>query len=214
MSYINIHTHFKPKLEKEFALRNGYMFALQVDRLNYGVSNGIHPWFTNREFDVLKLKDILLQNKAIAVGECGLDRLKGAALNVQQRIFDKHLDLAHDLKLPVIIHSVRTYDEVWNMVKSAKVPMVLHGFLGSEQQWERFNENNTIFYSLGIREMKRLKYLDKINLDRVLLETDNKGYSIRDVYEEFAKRRGLQIGELEGIIFGNTAKLGINAKLL
>lgn len=214
MSYINIHTHFKPKFEDEFALRNGYMFALQDDSLVYKVSNGLHPWFSQGAFDASKLKEILLQNKAIAVGECGLDRLRGADLNVQQDIFTKHLDVAHDLKLPVIVHSVRTYDEVWNLVKGTEVPIILHGFSASEQQWEKFNESENVYYSLGIREINRLKYLDRMNLNRILLETDNQLYSIKDVYEEFAKRRGVEVVELQDIVKVNVSKIGIDIKLL
>lgn len=214
MSYINIHTHFKPRFSNEFALRNGYMFALQVDRLGYEVSNGLHPWFTNEPFNVLELKRILDQNSSMAIGECGIDRLKGAELKVQQKIFDQHLNLAHECKLPVIVHCVRAYDEVWNMVKDSEVPIILHGFSGSEKQWERFSEREKIFFSLGIREMKRLKFLEKLNVEQVLLETDSEYYTIKDVYEEYAKFKSCQVSEIKACINTNISKLGMDVKLL
>ena len=48
-SYINIHTHHKPGAN-ELVVRNAYLKlnAIQIVRLQYMVSVGLHPWHINK----------------------------------------------------------------------------------------------------------------------------------------------------------------------
>ena len=50
--------------------------------------------------------------KVVAVGETGLDTVRGFATPAQQRrLFDAHLGLADELKLPVVVHNREADDE-------------------------------------------------------------------------------------------------------
>lgn len=209
MSYINIHSHFKPRMLNEFVIRNAYLFEMQVDNCNYRLSNGLHPWFTNVSFDTLKLKSILQNNNSAAIGECGLDRLKGANLATQIQVFEKHLKLGLELNLPIIVHCVRAYDELYSCLKSYPNPVVLHAYSASEKQFERFLSEENIFYSLGIREMKRLKYVTDIPLEKLFLETDTQNYLIADVYEEMCQLKSISIEKLKENLRANAHKISI-----
>ena len=76
---------------------------------------GIHPWFVkeHREEDLQALEDQLAERpeRCVGLGECGLDRLHGT-LDEQQPWFERQVAIAARQELPLIIHSVKTHDEV------------------------------------------------------------------------------------------------------
>ena len=59
-----------------------------------------------------ELRELLRHPKVVAVGETGLDTVRGLATAAQQRrLFDAHLGLADELKLPVVVHNREADDE-------------------------------------------------------------------------------------------------------
>ncbi len=71
---------------------------------------GIHP-HEAKDGDVALLREALAHPKAVAVGETGLDYFRDyAPRDAQRRIFDAQLELAAELRKPVIIHT-RAADE-------------------------------------------------------------------------------------------------------
>jgi TatD DNase family protein len=77
---------------------------------NVVVALGIHPHEAG-EGDVAALREALAHPKAVAVGETGLDYYRDyAPREAQRRIFDAQLELAAELRKPVIIHT-RAADE-------------------------------------------------------------------------------------------------------
>ena len=72
-------------------------------------SIGIHPLFTpdsldDIEKDVSFLYSLANNYKVVAIGEIGLDTHKDNSL-VQEAYFIRQIEIANELKLPVIIHS-------------------------------------------------------------------------------------------------------------
>ena len=67
---------------------------------------GLHPYWAeqHKKSDIKKLEQFINSNSCIGIGECGLDyRPDQADKNKQQYFFEAQLDIAEQIKLPVII---------------------------------------------------------------------------------------------------------------
>lgn len=108
----------------------------RTDRL-YSV--GLHPWDTATCQGACA--DAAMQHIAraarignvVAIGECGLDTLRGAPMKEQERIFRMHIALSEELRKPLIIHSVRSLQPLIRLrrLSGAKQRWIVHGFRGS-----------------------------------------------------------------------------------
>ena len=58
------------------------------------------------------LSEKLNATGCIALGEIGLDKLKGPSMEVQLAVFKEQIALSEKLELPVIIHCVRAWNEL------------------------------------------------------------------------------------------------------
>lgn len=100
-------------------------------------SAGIHPWWTEGDRDRLwsGLEHWLRHPQVVAVGECGLDKLRGAAMEIQKQQFERQLERAEQLSLPVTIHCVKAFDQLLAIRKqlSPSVQWTVHGFRGKPE---------------------------------------------------------------------------------
>lgn len=99
-------------------------------------SAGIHPWWTADEARcsllLRRLPQLLGHPQVVRVGECGLDRLRGAALERQAEVFAAQVALAEEFGLPLTLHVVRAFDLLLQLRKRLRptTPWVVHGFRG------------------------------------------------------------------------------------
>jgi TatD DNase family protein len=151
---INIGTNLKSsKKAIEIAKNHPNVFAsiglhpLNVDSeflKNKGYSGEIES-FLEKDFDYDSYKS-LMDEKVVAIGEIGLDywyRPKGTAKKElfkqeQKRIFERQLDLAEELNLPVIIHCRSAFGDLYEIVSKRKIKGVLHCFTGTKEDAEKF----------------------------------------------------------------------------
>ena len=98
-------------------------------------SVGIHPWRVSEatESDLALLEQLAAHPQVIALGETGLDRLRGGELERQTNFFKRHIALSEAVKKPLIIHNVRCTAELLAQRKKTSVtqPWILHGFRGN-----------------------------------------------------------------------------------
>ena len=125
---------------------------------------------------------LLSAGRARAVEETGLDWYRDSAPpELQRDFFDRHLRLAQDLGLPVVIHtreSIRdTLDMLHDALRRGPLVPVLHSFTGSAAEAAEAVE---IGCSLGFagmvtfRSAADLREVAKtVPLDRLLIETDS-----------------------------------------
>ena len=67
---------------------------------------GVHPHEAAKPADLDELRRLLAHPKAVAVGETGLDYFRDyAPRDDQRRLFAAELELARDLRKPVVIHT-------------------------------------------------------------------------------------------------------------
>lgn len=108
--------------------------ALQYE--NVFATVGIHPVDKIEDFDYDKLKNIAMNRKVVAVGECGLDYYWPAAdnwkngevfeKNRQKALFENQINLAIELNLPLMIHgrptkgSMDAYEDIIEVLKTCK----------------------------------------------------------------------------------------------
>ena len=142
---------------------------------------GIHPWNINvlkdNELeDTLKLIQDQAQKKTIvAIGEIGLDSKYEKTWEKQLEVFDKMLQMAEKVNLPVIVHSRGTTERIVDMLPSYKLKNVLlHWFsyplVALSKAVEHgycITEGPPTIYSSGIREV-----IEQVPLTNLLTETD------------------------------------------
>lgn len=150
-------------------------------------SIGIHPWHTDcLESDLQEIIETLRKkaskDNVVAIGECGLDKLKGAGFDIQKNIFEEQVKISEELSKPLIIHSVKSYNEIIELKKSLKPvqPWIIHGFRG-KPQIARQLLNNGFFISVG--EHFNPKSVSIVPENMLFFETDESTYSIEDIYK-------------------------------
>jgi TatD DNase family protein len=152
--------HVESKKAVAFAEHHEGMYA----------SVGLHPADNvTEEFDYEFYKNLAQNKKVVAIGECGLDyfyienfferdqKEKGITHNKnderdrQKRIFEEHINLAYELKKPLMLHiraskgSTDAYDDALEILSSSKqagkhVTGNVHFFTGTLAVAKQFNE--------------------------------------------------------------------------
>lgn len=138
-------------------------------------SYGIHPWDTPAATDetLAGLRRALVSDsRVVAIGECGLDTLRGASLERQMELLEKQLVLSEELGLPVILHVVKAWNEIMGLRRKLKptLPWVVHGFRGKPQLATNLLDSG-FYISLGPRHNPDTTLV--IPSDRLLIETDD-----------------------------------------
>jgi TatD DNase family protein len=140
---------------------------------------GIHPHEagTATSDDLAALRDLLAHPKAVAVGETGLDWYRDYALpDDQRRLFAAQLDLAADLRKPVVIHTRAADDDTLAALDGFAGTVVLHCFssphmlptaLESPNWYVSFAGNLTYKNATDLRVAA-----SRVPLSMLLVETD------------------------------------------
>jgi TatD DNase family protein len=191
----DIHTH-NIKAGKNSIFANSTKFDNQK-----AFSVGIHPWELNEaQIDQIDIFAHVKDEFCLAIGEIGLDRIKGPNLTVQTDRFCQQIALSEEHKLPVIIPCVRAFEELIQLKRILKPaqPWIVHGF----EKTAYLNKLlETGFYiSIGHRVLTNEKLqsiLPKIPFERLFLETDESSINIDVIYDQVAQLLYLPLHQLE-----------------
>lgn len=149
---------------------------------NIYASIGIHPHDASKvsEQDWQALESLITEPKVIAVGETGLDYYRNRSPHEdQQRIFHKHLTLAKNHNLPVIIHCREASDDCLKILEEHRngvIQGVVHCFSGTVEVAKKcialglyvsFAGPITFSNANTLREVAK-----SVPVERLLLETD------------------------------------------
>ena len=173
-------------------------------------SVGLHPWrlpatTAGLEKVLPALRQALASPGVIALGEAGLDRLRGPDMTIQTAFFTAVLKLAAELNKTMIVHCVRAYPELLALKKQfADVKMLVHGYNGKVDILEQLLRHDC-FVSFGAAALRRDDLYTYVRqkpacLSRICLETDDSDINIRDVYNTAAQVFGLEPEELVRIM--------------
>ncbi len=158
--------------------------GLALDHPGLFASVGIHP---NEAVDADpgdwdRIRELAGRPGVVALGETGLDRhWDRTPFDVQQDYFGRHLELARELDLPVIIHSRECHADIVDQLAGLGRPVrgVLHSFTGT---WAEAQELLALGLHISFAGMLTFanKALDplreaaaRVPLDRLLVETDS-----------------------------------------
>jgi TatD DNase family protein len=182
-----------------------------LKKANSPFSVGIHPWDSaESDFSAVNWTYLLSAKYCVAIGEIGLDRMKGPNLPTQINGFKKQLLLSEQFELPVIIHCVRAFDELILLKRALKPtqPWIVHGFEKIAFTKKLLDEG--FFLSIGHRVLTNEKLqviLHEIPLERLFLETDDSGINIEEIYEKVAQLIHLPLNQLEKEIESNIKRV-------
>ncbi|AMV37663.1 TatD family hydrolase [Planctomyces sp. SH-PL62] len=134
------------------------------------------------EGDWERIVELASAPRVVALGETGLDRhWDRAPFDLQQAWFQRHLDLARERDLPVVIHCRECEADVAAQLAAMGSPVrgVLHSFTGDRKQAEAFLDLGLHISFAGMLTFanKKLDALREaaaaVPLDRLLVETDS-----------------------------------------
>jgi TatD DNase family protein len=200
--YFDFHTHSSNIDEKIFKIYSHDINNFQIQNDTY-FSIGIHPWFIDEKSidKSMKLLEFHLKmNRCIALGESGLDKIRGADFEVQKIVFQNQITLANLHNKPLIIHCVKSYDVLLNLLKKnpPSVKCIIHGF-NKNYELAKILSSKGFILSFGaflMQDEKLQKIIQSLEADTFFLETDDSTRSIQEIYEFVAKLKGISIKDL------------------
>ncbi len=209
--FIDIHSHQHNRVNGPVFIRNAYHFLspVQVEKLGYPVSVGIHPWhiekFKQRKnnFDLAEYASL---SNVWAFGEMGLDRAIPTSIAIQKEILEIQLNAIESLKKPVIIHCVRALTDLHPyFVKYKNISFILHDYRGNEIQTKELLKLENVFFSFGksLFQPKQVGIFKDLPLDKIFLETDTSTIPIQKIYEKAADLKELPMPALQNRIIAN-----------
>ncbi len=220
-SLINV-GHDMESSERSIALADKYPFIY--------AAVGVHPHDAKDAPDgyIDRLKDLLKNQKVVAVGEIGLDYYYDLSpRDVQQKVFIEQLNLAKEAARPVIIHLRDAYGDFLDIMRRERLEPaagVMHCFSGS---WEVARECLEMGFYISFagpvtfkNAAKLRETAQKIPLEKILVETDcpyltpvphrgkrNEPAYVRLVAEQIAAVKGLSTEEFCRHTVENAKKL-------
>ena len=212
---IDIHTH--DATPKDDVLKIVNLGLEETCPQQGSFSFGIHPWdLDSADFQleeaVSRLKERLELPQVIALGEAGLDKMHSSSYERQISAFEKQILISEEERKPLIIHDVRSHNEVIALRKKhhARQTWILHGFNGTEQDIQQLTSQG-ICLSVGEAllhpERKISKAIKTIHLDFLFLETDTAEIEVKEVYEKAAALLEMPLDALKERIFCNFARI-------
>ena len=207
--FINIHTHQIDDHQNNISITNWHTTDIvQINKLHF-FSAGIHPWFI--EEDNLKGQFNALEAQAIkpnckAIGECGLDKLKGPEMSLQISLFEKQIDLAIQLKKPVIVHCVQAFDLLTSIIKKYqnKTIFIVHGFNQNEQtaaQLLKLGANLSFGNALLNVKNERLKNIfAQTSNNQIFIENDDTTIAVEQIYEMASSIKKCDVNKMKEIM--------------
>ena len=190
---------------------------------------GIHPedcaGYTDADLDALR--QLCRHDKAVAIGEIGLDYYwaENPPREFQQQVFRRQLELALELDMPVIIHDREAHGDSLAIVKEYPgLRGVFHCFSGSPEMAAELLKRGWYLGFDGPITYKNAKRAPEVAaitpLDRILVETDspymtpvpfrgkrNDSRYLPYVLEKLAEWKGVTTEEMTDITFANGKRL-------
>ena len=213
--FVNIHTHIAKPEASLLQIINLDLNQTCPEQGYY--SYGIHPWALDKadfqsEKALQALEEKLKLPHVLALGEAGLDKMHKATFEQQTKLFERQIELSEALQKPMILHDVRSHNEIIALRKKHQTqqPWIIHGFSGTEQDIKQLIGQGfylSVGESLLYPERKIHKSFKSIDLNYLFLETDMAEVGIETIYDKAAKLLDIDIAVLQRRLFTNFARL-------
>lgn len=170
---------------------------------------------------IVKLQNLIDNNKVVAIGEIGLDYYWTKENKEKQiKVFRDMLKLAKVNNLPVIVHSRNTFNDTYNILKEYNIVGIIHCFQGGVETANKYIKLGFLIGIGGVLTFKNAKKLVKVveelPIESFSTETDspyltpepyrgskNKPYYVKQVIEKIAEIKSMKIKDVEKRIASN-----------
>lgn len=191
---------------------------------------GIHPseakQMNDETFELTK--EFAQHQKIVAIGEVGLDYYWDKSFNdLQKDIFKRQIELALDLKKPLLVHDREAHKDTFDILTSydlKDVPVIMHCFSGSKEFALECVKKGFYIAFGGVVTFKNAhkpkEAAQAVPLDHLLLETDapfltphphrgerNAPFYIPLIAQEIANLKEITTKEVEETTTSNAQKI-------
>ncbi|MCH5211122.1 MAG: TatD family hydrolase [Oscillospiraceae bacterium] len=192
-------------------------------------SAGVHPHEVENltEPDMDTLIQYAANPKIKAIGEIGLDYYYDfSPRDVQKKWFARQVEVAKELKMPIIIHDRDAHKDCMDILRDADIRDiggVFHCYAGSVEMAKEILDwgmyiafGGSLTFKKSVRPVEVAKY---VPLDMIVIETDcpyltpephrgkrNSSLYIHYVAEKLAEIKGVSVEEIENATFENAKK--------
>jgi len=170
------------------------------------VAPGIHPQaagnFQKAHLD--KLRQLLTHERAVAIGEVGLDRQLEVPWQQQEELFLAMIRLAREMEKPLLIHARRSTERILELLQrdgGGHVEGIFHAFSGSLETARKVIDLGFLLGVGGVATMQTARRLPEVirevPVEALVLETDapyltpepHRGQPNRPAYLELIARQ-------------------------
>ena len=186
---------------------------------------GVHPSDCHTWSEAVqdRLRELAGHPKVKAIGEIGLDYYwkENPPKEFQAQVFHRQMELAEELKLPVIIHDREAHQDCLNIVKShPNVNGVYHCYSGSIEDAKTLVKMGWMISFTGVITFKNarrsLEIIEWLPMEHIMVETDapyltpepfrgkrNDSAKVRYMIEAIANVKGMDPEEVARITLEN-----------
>lgn len=139
---------------------------------------GLHPHEARHRVD--SIVGLIADPHVVAIGECGLDHHYDHSPRDRQRAaFAAQIQLAHEHRLPLVVHTREAWDDTFDVLAAEGVPerIVFHCFSGGEAEARRCLDLGAFLSFSGIVTFRSATDVQAAAAmcpeDRLLAETDS-----------------------------------------
>ena len=180
--------------------------------------------------DIAKITEIVKENKSkklVAIGEIGLDYYWNKEnKELQKEAFEKQIDLANELELPIVIHSRDASVDTIEMIRNHKVNKagIFHCCQPNQEMVRQALELGYYISFAGPITFKNSRnapdVIKLVPIDRILIETDspyltpepNRGKrndcrNVKYVAQKIAELKNVPIEEIAKITYDNAKRI-------
>ncbi|KAJ8537726.1 hypothetical protein K7X08_014266 [Anisodus acutangulus] len=131
------------------------------------------------------------KGKVVAIGECGLDydRLHFCPSDIQKKYFEKQLELAYTMKLPMFLHMRAAAQDFCDILQQNKdwfvAGGVAHTFTGSAEDRDKLLSFSNVFIGVNgcsLKTAENLEVVKGIPVARMMIETDSPYCDIKNTH--------------------------------
>ena len=191
---------------------------------------GLHPENVD-DVDFEQVKQLLIkltkEKKVVGIGEIGLDyHFTVENKNLQKMIFEKQIELANEVGLPIVVHSRDAMGDTIEILKKTKVKKesLMHCYSGSFESAKILKNLGFSFSFGGVVTFKNAKnvveVVKNLPMEKILLETDcpymtpvpfrgqrNEPKNVVYVADQIARIKGISIEEVARITTENARRV-------
>lgn len=201
----DIHTHYKNSEHKAIVSVSPTQY-IPFDDVYYSI--GIHPWDSENIYDneIEFLQKYIQQPNVVAVGETGIDRLKGASVEKQTILLKKHITLSEQYKKPLILHVVRSIDKILALHKKYNPTQqwIIHGYRGNLTTTRQLLNKNI---QLSFNHKFNIESVKITPLEMLWIESDENPELLEENYRRIAHIKNIDVEKLKISILLRAEKL-------